>query len=88
MNKNKTPWYTGGLHFECQRCGRCCSGPSEGYIWVTKSEIELIADFLKMSVGQVRRDYLKRVAFVQQLLNSQTPKTAYPCAKSMDEEDV
>ncbi len=58
-----SPWYAGGLHFECQRCGRCCSGPSEGYIWVTKPEIQLIADFLKISVGQVRRDYLKRVGF-------------------------
>ncbi len=56
-------WYAGGLHFECQQCGRCCSGPSEGYIWVTKPEIQLIADFLKISVGQVRRDYLKRVGF-------------------------
>ncbi|MBA7469289.1 hypothetical protein ES707_04556 [subsurface metagenome] len=61
--KNKSPWYAGGLHFECQRCGRCCSGPSEGYIWVTKPEIELIADFLKIPVGQVRHDYLKRVGF-------------------------
>ncbi len=58
-----TKWYASGLHFECQQCGRCCSGPSEGYIWVTKPEIQLIADFLKVSVGQVRRDYLKRIGF-------------------------
>jgi len=61
--KNRSPWYAGGLHFECQQCGRCCSGPSEGYIWVTKPEIELITDFLKIPIGQVRRDYLKRVGF-------------------------
>ncbi|MHC4395374.1 MAG: YkgJ family cysteine cluster protein [Planctomycetota bacterium] len=58
--KNKTPWYAAGLHFECIQCGRCCSGPGEGYIWVTKPEIELIADFLKISPGQLRRTYLKR----------------------------
>ena len=57
----KTPWYVGGLHFECQQCGRCCSGPSAGYIWVTRPEIKIIADFLKISEGQVRQEYLKRV---------------------------
>ena len=61
MGKKKTPWYIGGLHFECAQCGECCSGPSEGYIWVTKPEIQIIADFLKISVGQVRKEYLKRV---------------------------
>jgi Fe-S-cluster containining protein len=57
----KNLWYVGGLHFECVQCGRCCSGPGEGYIWVTKPEIELIADFLKISVEQLRKEYLKRV---------------------------
>jgi len=61
--KNRTPWYVCGLHFECVRCGRCCSGPGEGYIWVTSPEIELIADFLKMTPEQLRRKFLKRVAF-------------------------
>ncbi len=55
------PCYVGGLHFECMQCGRCCSGPSEGYIWVTKPEIEFIADFLKISVGRLRQEYLKHI---------------------------
>lgn len=54
-------WYVSGLHFECQQCGRCCSGPGEGYIWVTKPEIELIADFLKIEPEQLRQSYLRRV---------------------------
>ncbi|MHC4462356.1 MAG: YkgJ family cysteine cluster protein [Planctomycetota bacterium] len=58
---NKTPWYVGGLHFECLQCGECCSGPSEGYIWVTKPEIQIIADFLKITPGQLRQVHLKRV---------------------------
>ena len=57
----KNPWYVTGLHFECMQCGRCCSGPGEGYIWVTKPEIQIIADFLKISVEQLRRKFLKRV---------------------------
>ena len=59
--ERKTPWYVAGLHFECQRCGRCCAGPGEGYIWVTKPEIQLIADFLKETAEQIRRKFLKRV---------------------------
>ncbi|MHC4790373.1 MAG: YkgJ family cysteine cluster protein [Planctomycetota bacterium] len=62
-NKNKTPWYVSGLHFECMRCGQCCSGPTEGYIWVTSPEIKLIADFLKLSAEQVHQKYLRRVGF-------------------------
>lgn len=61
MSANKTAWYVNGLHFECQKCGRCCSGPSEGYIWVCKEEVCLIADFLGITAGQLRQKYLKRV---------------------------
>ncbi len=59
--KNKTPWYVGGLNFECIGCGACCSGPGEGYIWVTKPEIKVIAEFLKISVERLRQKYLKGV---------------------------
>jgi Fe-S-cluster containining protein len=57
----KFMWYAGGLHFECQQCGGCCSGPGEGYIWVTRPEIEFIADYLKISPSQLRWEYLKRI---------------------------
>ena len=58
----KTRWYVGGLHFECVQCGACCSGPGEGYIWVTKPEIQIIADHLKMSPEQLKDRYLRRVS--------------------------
>jgi len=57
----KTLWYIGGLHFECLCCGKCCSGPDGGYIWVTRPEIKIIADFLKIEPEQLRQKYLKRV---------------------------
>jgi len=60
-SKDKACWYIGGLHFECQKCGRCCSGPNEGYIWITKPEIKLVADFLKMPAGRLREKFLRRV---------------------------
>lgn len=59
--RNRSPWYISGLHFECVQCGNCCAGPEQGYIWVTRPEIELIADFLKITPGQLRRQCLKRV---------------------------
>ncbi len=58
-----TPWYIAGLHFECLQCGRCCSGPAEGNIWITKPEIELIAKFLGMTIDKFAGRYLKRVHF-------------------------
>ncbi|HUW20629.1 MAG TPA: YkgJ family cysteine cluster protein [Sedimentisphaerales bacterium] len=61
IDVNGMPWYVSGLHFECGQCGNCCSGPEAGYIWVSRAEVELIADYLKMTAGQVRQDYLRRV---------------------------
>jgi uncharacterized protein len=57
----KPPWYIGGLHFECGQCGKCCSGPDEGYIWVTNDEIRFIANYLKMSDAELAQKYLLRV---------------------------
>jgi Fe-S-cluster containining protein len=59
-NRKETYWYVGGLHFECMECGGCCAGPGEVYIWVTRPEIEIIADFLKIPAGELRRRFLKR----------------------------
>ncbi len=68
------PWYVSGLHFECIQCGRCCSGPGEGYIWVTKPEIKLIADFLKMTTGELRRKYLRRISLRTTIIEHYTTK--------------
>ena len=60
-NKNENKWYIGGLHFECLQCGGCCAGPDEGYIWVTKPEIEFIAEYLHEPADQLWGKRLKRV---------------------------
>jgi uncharacterized protein len=56
----KPPWYAGGLAFQCAQCGRCCSGPEEGYVWVSDAEITRIAAFLGVTAEQVRKTYLNR----------------------------
>jgi Fe-S-cluster containining protein len=42
MTESIVPWYKDGLQFECQVCGRCCTGGS-GYVWVSQEEINNIA---------------------------------------------
>lgn len=56
-----TRWYAAGLHFECAVCGRCCAGPGEGYIWVTRPEIERIAAYLQLTPERLRNGFLRRV---------------------------
>ena len=57
----KTPWYAGGLAFECQGCGGCCAGPHEGYVWVTDDDVEAIAAHLRISVQEMMTRYVRRV---------------------------
>lgn len=57
--KDQEPWYSNGLRFKCTGCGKCCTG-SPGYIWVTKEEIQAIAEFLKISVDKFMRTYIRQ----------------------------
>lgn len=40
----RAPWYaaTGGVHFRCTQCGKCCARP--GYIEVLPEEADALAD--------------------------------------------
>lgn len=58
---SRTPWYVDGLAFECHRCGQCCAGPEEGYVWITPEEIDAVAEYLDLTVEQLRERYLRRV---------------------------
>lgn len=55
------PWYVGGLAFTCCRCGRCCAGPEEGYVWVTPGEIVTLARALGETPEDFRRKYTRKV---------------------------
>jgi Fe-S-cluster containining protein len=72
--QTKKHWYVGGLHFQCNECGQCCSGPGEGYIWVHGKEIEFIADYLKTSVSQLRKKYLRRIGLRTSITENSTTK--------------
>ena len=47
----------------CANCGgNCCTGQS-GYIWITPSELENLADFLKLDRSIFIKDYLQKVGY-------------------------
>ena len=47
----------------CASCGgNCCTGES-GYIWITPSELENLADFLKLDRSIFINDYLQKVGY-------------------------
>ena len=54
-------WYAAGLHFECAECGRCCSGPESGYVWVSRHRIQAIADFLGITPDRLHQNHLRRI---------------------------
>lgn len=64
MNEsNEIPWYVAGLAFECSECGRCCSGPEEGYVWATPKELDTIAEHMDMTAAKFRKEFVRRVGF-------------------------
>ena len=47
----------------CARCnGACCRGES-GYVWVDRSEIESISNYLKIESDEFIRNFLKKVGY-------------------------
>ncbi len=70
---SKAPWYIAGLAFECGQCGRCCAGPEEGYVWISDSEIEALAQFMGIDARQVRRRYIRTVGRRQTIIED--PRT-------------
>ena len=82
----RPPWYANGLAFECARCGGCCAGPSEGYVWVGARDIEAIADFLEMPPDVVRKRHVRRVLKRFSLLED--PKSKDCCFLRYDEQGL
>lgn len=66
-----SPWYRQGLRFSCTQCGKCCTG-SPGFIWVTEAEMNEMADFLKLSLKDFKRLYVKKVGQRYSLVEKKT----------------
>jgi uncharacterized protein len=61
------PWYRDGLQFQCTGCGGCCTG-APGYVWVTKAEIEALAQALGTSVEQFDSRHVRQVGIRKSLI--------------------
>lgn len=53
-------WYSEGLRFRCTGCGKCCTG-APGVVWVTLDEIVKMAEYLKLSIDQFAKRYLREI---------------------------
>jgi len=69
-NVEENPWYSSGLSFECTQCGDCCSGPGEGYVWVTPQEIVALASAIGMSgqLEEFERKFTRKVGELTSLV--------------------
>ena len=57
-------WYDDGVRFRClgPECGDCCSGKhGPGAVWLGREEILRLADFLSLTVKELRQRYLRRI---------------------------
>ncbi|MDX9740067.1 MAG: YkgJ family cysteine cluster protein [Gammaproteobacteria bacterium] len=48
------------LHFECTRCGACCSGGPDEHVFLEPDEVPALAAELELSTSSFRRRYLMR----------------------------
>lgn len=69
------PWYKKGLRFKCTGCGGCCTG-SPGYVWVSPSEAEAMAERLNIPLEEFLKKYTRRIG--NRVTLKEHPKT-YDC---------
>lgn len=69
-------WYRDGLPFHCTGCGACCTG-SPGYVWVTREEIEEIAQFLGVSPEEFIKNQTRSIDGHLSLLEKDHPYDCY-----------
>jgi Fe-S-cluster containining protein len=74
-----------GLRFECTMCGHCCTGPP-GFVLVTESETDAIAD----AIGVPRDEFRERYTNTMRLgrsLNEHETEHGFDCV-FLDRESV
>lgn len=56
--------FENGLTFTCIQCSRCCRH-DPGYVFLSKSDLQAIADYLSLTVEEVKSTFCTRVGFSQ-----------------------
>ncbi len=76
--RDHKPFYKKGLQFECTKCGKCCTG-FPGYVYLSETDIEKIAEFLHMNTERFLKKYTKRVRVFNESRFSLTEKVHFDC---------
>ena len=72
------PWYADGLKFQCTQCGNCCTG-GPGYVWISDTEIERLAEHLRLSREVVLERFCRRVGDRYSLQEGRNARGEYDC---------
>ncbi len=56
------PFYAAGLRFGCRRCSRCCRH-EPGYVFLTREDLQRLAQGLQLPADQVLDRYCREVRF-------------------------
>jgi uncharacterized protein len=59
-NDVEEKWYKDGLRFSCTQCGKCCTG-RPGVTWISLDEMQKLAEYLKISMDDLIKKYLRKV---------------------------
>jgi Fe-S-cluster containining protein len=51
-------FFDAGIRFVCQQCGKCCTG-DPGIIHVTVTDIQMISDYLNVSVPDIMTEFIR-----------------------------
>ena len=62
-------WFQEGLKFKCTGCGKCCTG-SPGYVYLSHSDIQTLAEHLSLSTEEFTKNYTRWVEDGYALLDS------------------
>jgi len=65
LQTDSDQWYRDGLSFSCTQCGNCCTG-GPGYVWISKVEIERLAEHLKLTPDEIIEKYCRKIKDVGQ----------------------
>jgi len=60
IKPGKKPFYDGGLNFSCTRCSSCCRY-EPGYVFLSKNDLMLLAEALKITYTDVVEKYCRWV---------------------------
>lgn len=72
------PWYADGLNFTCTQCGNCCTG-GPGYVWISRVEIDRLAEYLKLTAKEVVHRYCRRLGARYSLNERRNAQGNYDC---------